>query len=771
MRSTKNVTHRLAVVICAVGICLATSMRAQDIGIVHSDTPNPEQISVAVSRASPKIDRSPPKGLPIKAYQKRELSRAAHERLTANKRIARERGLDHVPDSYIVMFEKDVFPYVYKPSKAEEHLVDREGFTLAETADTLTSVIGGEVRRVHPFGDGAFSAIMTEGQAKTLAAMPGIAQVTKTRLVKFMSAPAWAQDRINQRSAPRDYNYTTMSNGGAQVHIYIIDSGVRGTHQEFAGRIGGGEAVQFPGNPSLAYVDVAPFPDGHGTSVAGCAAGATTGIAKDAIIHSVRISDSFGGADEDDAAAGITWVRQNYTAPAVANMSFGFIGGSGLAGSATLALHNAGVTVVAAAGNNDTSVQGPPANVREIITVGATDSQDQRAFFSNYGTRLDVFAPGVDIEMPVNSGDNAFETRSGTSFASPIVAGIAALYLKGHPAATPEAVRNAIVANSTRGVVVTNIPPGGQSTRPDLAYANPDWLDRDQIIVGGSGSVVGTNISHPNGNIYDQILLTGTTVTVHADNNQVVRCSWIDEDDDIVMAELAGPGNLKITLENPGGPALPVKYNQAVHYMKGRASFEIIGATAATYFNVFSVGTANAVNQSLFLPVQYDGIADIKNLTFLDTAAIGGILNGNAVYQGSSGTVGIYAGFFISDVRVTNRLVVRDIKASGTANPTLLISYLSQIVDFGGRPIIAAGDLIQPNGARIAVKDYNEPGFQALITNANVDSHGNTAPPLALNGARLGSYYGSPPTIIQMPYTTTNALGYPPPPPGFTSPN
>lgn len=762
----KSVTCRLAVLASGAALWFAVSASAQDIGIVLSDTPNPAQISAAVARANPKIDRSPPKELKIKTYQKREMSRAAHERLKASKKIARDRGLDYIPDSYIVTFKKDVFPYVHKPSKGEEHLVDREGFTLAETADTLMSVIGGEVRYAFTSGDGAFSAVMTEEQAKTVAALPEIANVAKNRVGQFMSAPTWAQDRINQRSATRDYSYTTMNNGGAQVHIYIIDSGVRGTHQEFSGRVGNGVAVEFPGTPSLAYEDVAPWLEGHGTSVAGCAAGTTFGIAKNAIIHSVRVSDEFGDFGDDAVAAGIAWVRLNHLSPSVANISLGGYGSHDLIDTETQALYDAGVTVIASAGNESVYVSPSPAHVEDIITVGATDAQDKIASFSNYGLALDVFAPGVGIEMPIGTGDAAMSTRNGTSFASPIVAGIAALYLKGHPSATPEAVGNAIKANSTRNVV-TGIP-SDQTTKRDIAYANPDWLDVDRIILGGSGTVVGTNIAHPNGNVYDQVLLTGAAVTVHPDNNQVVRCSWIDEDDDIVMAELAGPGNLKIELENASGPALPVNYNQAVYYMKGRATFQILGATSATYFNVFSIGRANAVNQSLFLPVYYDGIADIKSLNFFDTASIGGILNGNAVYQGNSGTVGIDNDWsYFSGVRVTNKLIIRDIKASGSATPILVLSPSSQYLDFGGKPVIAAGDLIQPNGARIAIKYNSNPGFSALITNANVDSHGNTAPPLPLSSARLGSLYGS--TIYPMPYSTTDALNYTPPPPGTTS--
>lgn len=764
----------------AAGILSLAVASAQDIPTILSDTPNPAEIATAQLRASPKAKSRPavPEGLLIKSFTRRPLSAASEARLAANRAAARTSLRKTIPDLYMVQFEPSAFPYLHKASRAEEHLIDSQGFTLAEVADTLMIAIGGEVRRVHEYGNGAFSAIMSERQAATLSRMSGIANVAPVSLASFDSAPNWAQDRLNQHTASLDSNYTMMTDSGTTVHVYIVDSGVRSTHNDLSGRTSTGYAVYFTGNPSAAYTDLTSgSSSGHGTSVASCAAGTYYGVAPSATIHSVRLTDSNGDFDEDDCAAGLDWVRQNFTAPAVANCSWEVVGGSSQIDTAAQALHDAGVTVVVAAGNGvfdsglgynvGTTVSNSPAAVSDLITVGATNSSDVKSVFSNYGNRVDIYAPGENIEMPIATSDSASITRNGTSFASPLVAGIAALYLKGHPSATPDEVRGAIVAASTRGIV-TSIP-SGQTNRPDLAYANRDWLDVDQLIVAGSGSVVGTNISHPNGNLYDQVLLTGTSVTAHSDYNQVLRVSWIDENDDIVMAELAGPGNIKITLENSSGPALPQKYNQtpSVYYMKGRASIEVSGTSSGTYFNSFSVGTANAVDQTIFITgVSYDGIADLKNLTFVDTPAIGGILNGNVIYRGDSGTVGIFSPPYV-DVKVTNRLSLRDIKASSSGAPFLLIGYTSTITDFGGKPIIGGGDLIQPNGAKIRISDLNSAGFTALITNANADSHGNTTPPLALSSARLGPQYGS--SVVSLPYSTTDSLGYTPPASGYTA--
>lgn len=744
----KSVFGRFAVASIVFGLCSTVTLHSQDTASVSTDMPTPAQIEAAALRANPKVDHSPPPGLFVKTFRKAELSAAAVARLEANQLSAAKEGTDVIKNFYMVSYQKGIYPYYITPAKNEEHLVDREGYTLEERADQVTRSVGGEVRSVHSTGDGAFSAIMSADQAKLVLESPGVLSVTPIRLGKFANGPTWAQDRINQASATRDYNYTTMNNGGSTVHMYFVGSGVRGTHQEFTGRIGTGESLYYPGDQSQAYTDVdAETSWGHETSVAGCAAGATYGVAPSAIIHSVRITNSAGIFNEDDVANGIKWVRDNRENPAVANLSVYVPPGNTTINNEVQALINAGVTVTVAAGNLYTNVLGSAAEVRDAITVGATDSSDAKAWFSNYGQFVDLYAPGYGVEMPTGESDAMNRSRDGTSFAAPIVAGVAALYLKGHPSATPEAVRNSIVANSTRGVVTSS----GAGSRPDLVCATPVWLDTDQLKVAGYGTIVATNVQ-VGGNVIDHVLMTGSTVTVHSDNNQIVRVSWVDGNDDIVFAELSGPGNLKITLESASGPDIAYNYNQSgIYYWKGTACFEITGSATTSWFNVHSVGTANTSDQTIFRgDVSYDGFADIKNLTFVDTNSIGGILTGNARYYGSSGYVGIFSGPNERLVKVTNQLIVQDITSSPDATAAMILSPNSQFADSNGRPVIAGGTLIQYGGGKLSVRDGFPAAFSALTSTDNYNSHGVYVPVGSLAAAKLTYQYSN--TLLPMNY-------------------
>lgn len=255
----------------------------------------------------------------------------------------------------------------------------------------------------------------------------------------------WGLDRIDQRNRPLNGTYiynTTATN----VRAYIIDSGVRASHSQFGGRVSGGASYISDGRGTNDC-------NGHGTHVAGTVAGSVHGVAKGARIIPVRVFGCTGGSSNSTIIAGIDWVRANHVKPAVANMSLGG-GASSATDTATNNLINAGVTVVVAAGNsNANACNYSPARVANAITVGSTTNTDARSSFSNFGTCVNIFAPGSSITSAWYTSNTATNSISGTSMASPHVAGVAALYLAGAPSATPATVRNYIYNRATTNVL------------------------------------------------------------------------------------------------------------------------------------------------------------------------------------------------------------------------------------------------------------------------------------------------------------------------------
>lgn len=290
----------------------------------------------------------------------------------------------------------------------------------------------------------------------------GLVQATDTR-----TGATWGLDRIDQRGLPLDATYT-YDLDGAGVTAYILDTGIRYDHVDFGSRASKGYDA-FGGDGSDCH--------SHGSHVAGTVGGRTWGVASSVRLVSIRVMDCTGSGSWSGVIAGIDWIIRNNAGPAVANMSFSGPTSTSL-DDAVRRLIAAGVVVTLSAGNSNTSACGSsPTRVAEALTVGATDKTDTRASFSNYGTCLDLFAPGVGIVSVDYSTTTGSRTKSGTSMAAPHVAGVAALAYARYPGSSAAAIADTVVAWTTKGVV-----RDPQGSRADLLFSSSG-------IGGGGGGV------------------------------------------------------------------------------------------------------------------------------------------------------------------------------------------------------------------------------------------------------------------------------------------
>ena len=307
--------------------------------------------------------------------------------------------------------------------------------------------LGAKVGYVYATALKGFSAEMSANALAVVRTWPEVAYVEANQTFSINAVSSWGLDRIDQRNLPLDNTYSNgHGNIGAGVHAYIIDTGINATHVDFSGRVGAG--YDFYDNDS----DPTDC-NGHGTHVSGTVGGTTYGVARGVTLHAVRVLSCAGSGSTATVIAGVDWVASNHQNPSVANMSLGGSASASLDASVAGAV-NAGVAMAVAAGNDGgDACNVSPAREPLAITVGATDISDTRASFSNWGSCLDIFAPGVNITSAWIGSNNATNTISGTSMASPHVAGVAALVRGLHPAFTPAQVVEEIRADATRNVV------------------------------------------------------------------------------------------------------------------------------------------------------------------------------------------------------------------------------------------------------------------------------------------------------------------------------
>lgn len=406
---------------------------------------------------------------------------------------------DVVPDRYIVVLKKGI---------AQKGVA---GHSVPDVAAALRAQYGGTLVRSYEHALEGFVIDLPAAALAKLKADPQVAYVESDRIgsiVASQSNATWGLDRIDQRQLPLNQTYDYPNQAGQGVHAYVIDTGIYAGHPEFGGRV----------IPGVDFYDNDANPDdchGHGTHVAGTIGSSTYGVAKAVTLHSIRVCDCYGFCPTSQIIAGVDYVTNNHISPAVVNISLRTPYSQAENDAVTNSIA-AGVTYgIAAANDYQDACLTSPGSTPNAITVAATDSTDTKASFSNFGTCVDIFAPGVDVTStwitPLLTN-----TISGTSMASPHVVGAAALYLGANPSATPAQVANALTTQATPNVV-QNPGTGSPNRLLYMGFLNPAPA-RPCTGLCSNPTVFSINGSYQSGPLGTGAVCRETTSPVHGGN-------------------------------------------------------------------------------------------------------------------------------------------------------------------------------------------------------------------------------------------------------------
>lgn len=481
-----------------------------------------------------------------------------------------------------------------------EYLVSTKGVDVKTVIDDVQA-LGGTVKQTFDRAD-VLDISLPDKAVTSLDAISGVSVETipvMTISGSVSSTPNWGNDRLDQKTLPLNSTYTYADGqDGAGVRAYIVDTGVYSSASELSGRVlTGYDAVTAGGSASDCH--------GHGTHVAGSVAGKNVGVAPGASIIPVRVLGCTGASAGNSVIAGLEWVLSNVAAnpgPAVVNMSLG--GGASTAlDTAVQNMVNAGITVVVAAGNSSTDAcTVSPAREPKAITVAASSNSDQHAYFSNFGSCVDIYAPGVNIVSSSNTSANGLVSMSGTSMASPHVAGVVAKYLSANPGATPVQASAAIVDSA-----LTNIVTSAPSNTPNrLLYSDP---------AGYTGTVIKKIPGAP----------TGVTVS-KGTNLGELKVSWIAPTD-------TGKGTISdytVTIANTsttlGAATQSVGSNATTMNFTGLTvgtsyTFKV-SATNEVGTGPYSAASTTATRVLAVVPSQPTNVSAVQDGTTLTTANV-----------------------------------------------------------------------------------------------------------------------------------------------------
>jgi hypothetical protein len=340
----------------------------------------------------------------------------------------------------------------------------------------------------------------------------------------------------------------------------------------------------------------------------------------------------------------------------------------------------------------------------------------------------DAFGPlNVSFTIAAATAPPAIVAQPSTKIAAAGGSVTLSVSATGSPAPSYQWQRNGVNVSSggtSSSLTLSNLQPADVGLYRVVVTNSAGSVTSQPAIVGlttsskviGAAEEIGPNILHPNGHIYDQVLLEGGSASVTADPDQVLRISYIDLNDDIVQVEFAGHGTLTLSLDNPIGPATPLFYNQGVAYMKGHANIVIADADEFSNVTIFSVGKLNALNQALFRDdVTYDGFADIAFVAIASAnGKFGGLRSANAHYFATAGATGVYAPGV--EFVAPSPVLMGNISSFDAARPYILLGSSTDTQ-------INGGDLFQPNGQHVQVS-----GFSQLKFVNGSSSHGKLYP-------------------------------------------